>query len=176
MRRFQVRDLLGMGQSISLTAPLAGWLVEETDMPYFNWKSWRLDAGLIIEPVDQTLRAPCDGVVTRMHHDRLDLTMTLANGAELLIGGGISQHCLGGDRFVPHVSAGQWVWAGDPLVSFGMDDFARKTRGLLISVSVPGEAFRMSPVVAGRPITYGEPLGSVRPNRMARAACCFDYG
>ncbi|MDR3516887.1 MAG: PTS glucose transporter subunit IIA [Azospirillaceae bacterium] len=170
MKTFQIRDLLGMGQSVSLTAPLAGWLASLADVPDPVWSGQMLGSGLAIDPVEQMLKAPCDGVVTLVHRAHHGLTMTLANGAELLLLIGVDAYGLAGDGFVPHIAAGRWVWTGDPLISFDAAALARKAKSRLISVIVLGEAFRMSPVVAGRPIAFGEPLATVRPNRVVRAA------
>lgn len=154
MPKFRIRDLLGMGQNIPLAAPLAGWLMAPADGP---------GAGLVIDPVDHMLQAPCDGVVTRVLPGSHNLTMILANGARLLLSIGTASHGWAGTGLVPHVAAGQWVWAGDPLISFDMDSFAHKTRSLLISMAVLGGTFRMSPAVINRPIASGEPLASIRP-------------
>jgi phosphocarrier protein FPr/phosphocarrier protein len=121
-----------------------------------------------IDPIDQMLAAPCDGIVTLVHRAHHGLTMTLANGAELMLLIGVDTYRLGGDGFVPHVTAGQRVRAGDPLISFDMAALARKAKSLLISMVVLGEDFQMSPVVAGRPIAFGEQLVTVRPIRIGK--------
>ncbi len=167
MKTFEVPDLLGRGQSISLTAPLAGWLTALADVPDPVYSGQILGDGLAIDPVDQMLTAPCAGVVTLVHPAHHGLTMTLANGAELLLLIGVDTYGLGGDGFAPHITAGQRVRAGDPLVSFVMGALAHKAKSLLISVIVLGKAFRMSPVVTGRPIACREPLATIFPNEAA---------
>ncbi|MDR3437241.1 PTS glucose transporter subunit IIA [Telmatospirillum sp.] len=171
MMTFDIRDLLGMRQSISLTAPLAGRLTTLADVPDPVLCGQILGNGLAIDPVDQMLAAPCDGVVTLVHRARHGLTMTLANGAQLLLLIGVDTYRLGGDGFVSHIAAGRRVWTGDPLISFDMDALAHKARSLLISVVVLGEAFQMSPVVTDRLVAFGEQLATVRRNRaIPRAA------
>lgn len=175
MQKFQIRDLLGMGQSIPLTAPLAGWLMASTDWPASDWIGQMPDPGLVIDPVDHVLKAPCDGVVTQVHCAPPGLTMTLANGAELRLLIGAASDRLVGDGFVSHIAAGQWVWAGDPLISFDLSALTRMAKTRLVSVIVQGGAFRMSPPAVARPVAFGEPLARVRPNRALRAECLPCY-
>ncbi|HXP95568.1 MAG TPA: PTS glucose transporter subunit IIA [Telmatospirillum sp.] len=165
MKTFEIPGLLGMGGRVSLTAPLAGWLTALADVPDPVYSGQSLGNGVAIDPVDQTLAAPCDGIVTLARPAHHGLTMTLANGAELLFLIGVDTYNLGGDGFVPHVTAGQRVRTGDPLISFDMDVLAHKAKSLLISVIVLGEAFQMSPIVTGRPVAFGEPLATIRPHR-----------
>lgn len=157
MSKFQMRDLLGMGQSIALAAPAAGWLVASADGSA---------AGLIIDPADEGLRAPCDGVVTRVDRDPLGLVLILANGAELRLMSGVALRGRGKGGAELHVAAGQWVWTGDPLMSFGTDARARTAQTRLISMTVRGggrgATFQMPSLVAGRPVACGETLARVR--------------
>jgi len=173
MKAFEIRDLLGMGRSISLTAPLDGRLTPLADVPDPVYSGQILGNGLAIDPVDQMLLAPCDGVVTLVHRAHHGLTMALANGAELLLLIGVDTYSLRGDGFVPHITAGRRVWTGDPLISFEMDALAHKAKSLLISVIVLGTVFQMSPVATGRPIAFGEPLATVRPNRRGPRAAAW---
>lgn len=174
MKTFEIPELRGMGQSISLTAPLAGWLTALADVPDPVYSGRILGTGLAIDPLDQMLAAPCDGVVTLLHRAHHGLTMTLANGAELLLLIGVDTYRLGGDGFVPHIAAGKRVWTGDPLISFDMDALAHKAKSLLISLIVLGEDFQMSPVVTGRPIAFGEPLVTVQARSTRRGPKTVD--
>src|SRR5690606_16751323 len=91
--------------------------------------------GASIDPLDETVVAPCDGRVMQVHRAGHALTI-LAHGLELIIHVGIDTVGLGGDGFTPLVQGGTDVTAGTPLLRFDADRVARRARSLLTQVLV----------------------------------------
>jgi len=121
---------------VTLVAPLSGPLVpiEEAPDPVFAQRL--LGDGIAIEPVSDTLVAPCDGTVIQLHRSGHALTIAAASGAEVLLHIGIDTVSLGGRGFRPHVAQGARVRAGDRLVSFDADRVARAAPSLQTMVVI----------------------------------------
>ncbi len=91
--------------------------IEEVNDPVFSAKM--LGNGLAIEPANELITAPCDGVIsTIMADSRHAVGITAANGMELLIHEGIDTVSLKGEGFRLFVNEGDHVKAGDKLISF----------------------------------------------------------
>ncbi|HEU5060529.1 MAG TPA: phosphoenolpyruvate--protein phosphotransferase [Kofleriaceae bacterium] len=121
---------------VTLLAPLSGPVVpiEEAPDPVFSQRL--LGDGIAIEPVSETLLAPCDGTVIQLHRSGHALTVAAASGAEVLLHIGIDTVSLGGRGFRPHVAQGARVRAGDRLVSFDADKVARAAPSLQTMVVI----------------------------------------
>lgn len=104
-----------------LTAPLQGWVLplDEVGDPVFAGRM--LGDGLAIDPTGQCLHAPCDATVIGLHASHHAITLRSAEGAEILIHIGLDTVALGGEGFTPHVTLGQRVARGDPLIGFDLD-------------------------------------------------------
>ena len=65
--------------------------------------------------------APADGVIETVFDSKHAVSLTTADGAEVLLHIGIDTIKLGGQHFEPHVQEGQQVKKGDLLISFDME-------------------------------------------------------
>ncbi len=121
---------------VTLVAPLSGPLlpIEEAPDPVFSQRL--LGDGVAIEPVSETLLAPCDGTIIQLHRSGHALTIAAASGAEVLLHIGIDTVSLGGRGFRPHVAQGARVRTGDRLISFDADRIARAAPSLQTMVVV----------------------------------------
>ena len=101
---------------IVLIAPLSGPLVpiERVPDPVFAQKM--VGDGISIDPLDQCLRAPCDGQVVQLHPAGHAVTITTAQGIEVLMHVGLDTVGLKGAGFTPKVRAGDPVQAGETLI------------------------------------------------------------
>lgn len=91
--------------------------LEEVNDQVFSQKV--MGDGVAIEPVDNVVKAPADGIVTVvMEETGHACGMTLDNGMELLIHVGIDTVELGGKGFELLVKEGQAVTCADPLIRF----------------------------------------------------------
>lgn len=127
-----------------LRSPLSGWALPLEDVPDEVFAGKMMGDGLAIDPVDGTLIAPCDGMLTAVPESAHAVTIRAANDAELLLHIGIDTVNLKGAGFTLLVRAGQTVRAGEPLIRFDLDLLARKARSLITPVIVTQpERFRI---------------------------------
>ena len=100
-----------------------------------------LGDGVAIDPVEQVLRAPCDGTVTMLHRAHHALTLRTAAGADILMHIGLDTVELAGVGFTPHVAEGQRVRCGR-----GADQLrCRPARRTCEKPAEPGDRHRRRP-------------------------------
>ncbi|MTJ83811.1 MAG: PTS glucose transporter subunit IIA [Telmatospirillum sp.] len=146
---------------VAVGAPLAGWVTSLSDLPDPVYSRRMLGDGLVIDPFENVLRAPVDGIVLQAPPDGYAVVLRLANGAQLLMHVGLETHKLAGEGFRLHVARGQSVAAGERLISFDMDLVARRARTVQIPVVVLGQCHRLLSVIADREVTRGDVLFSI---------------
>ena len=142
-----------------LLAPLSGWSapLEEVPDPVFSGRM--LGDGVAIDPLGETLCAPCAGQIVTLPETRHAVTLRTDQGVDVLMHVGVDTVALGGEGFRAHVTAGQRVLAGEALLSFDLDLLARRAPSLLTPVLVisPGEAHLVQRTV-GHAVQLGEVL------------------
>ncbi|HEY6870523.1 MAG TPA: phosphoenolpyruvate--protein phosphotransferase [Novosphingobium sp.] len=154
-----------------LRAPCAGWLGPLEDVPDPVFAGRMLGDGLALDPLEDVLHAPADGVVTALHEVGHAVTLGLANGAELLLHFGLETVALGGEGFTPLVRVGDRVRSGQPLLRADLDAIAPRVKSLVTPIVVTEtaghvlSALRDPCVVAlGDPVLALSPAGgSARP-------------
>ena len=122
--------------NLVLSSPLKGWIAPLDETPDAVFAERMLGDGLAIDPLDSTLHAPCDAVVTTVHRARHAVTLRAANGAEILMHVGLETVALNGEGFSVFVKEGQSVKAGERLLGFDLDLLAQKARSLITPVAV----------------------------------------
>jgi multiphosphoryl transfer protein len=159
---------------LQLAAPIAGWatVLEEVPDPAFAQRM--VGDGIAVDPTSAELRSPCDGVVLSVHASRHACTLKSLTGAEILLHIGIDTVGLRGEGFTAHVSEGQNVRTGEPLISFDMDLLARKARSLMtVMVVANGDTYTVTHRVQNRTVVPGEPLLEVSGGELtAQAEAC----
>ena len=122
--------------TIELRAPLDGVIfpLEQVPDPVFAQKM--VGDGLSIDPLNQLLTAPCDGTVTQLHRAGHAVTLTTAEGIEVMIHIGLDTVELKGEGFTPKVAEGQAVSTGDPLIAFDADFLATRAKSLLTQLII----------------------------------------
>ena len=119
--------------------------IEEVKDPVFSGKM--LGEGLAIEPTDEWILAPCDGVIsTVMEDSRHAVGITASNGMELLIHEGIDTISLNGEGFTLCVKEGYSVKAGEKL-SYEVGDRVRHMKfgeGLVTGIVEGGRDFEVT--------------------------------
>ena len=108
-------------QTVILGAHLNGTVLALSDVKDEAFASGVLGQGVAIEPSEGKLYAPADGVVETVFDSKHAVSITAANGVEVLMHIGIDTIKLGGQHFEAHVQDGQVVKKGDLLISFDMD-------------------------------------------------------
>ena len=123
-------------ESLTLVAPLSGYLlpIEEVPDPVFAGKM--VGDGISIDPVSQSLVAPCEGSVVQIHPSCHALTVAHPSGVEVLMHVGLDTVALKGRGFTPRVQVGSAVRVGDPLIDFDADLVATEARSLLTELVI----------------------------------------
>ena len=120
--------------TLKLLAPVAGWAAPLGEVPDQVFASGMIGEGIAIDPVGETIVAPCDAQVIKVHHARHAVTLRADGGAEILIHVGLDTVALGGDGFEVHVEDGQRVRAGERLLSFDRDHLARRAPSVMTPI------------------------------------------
>ncbi len=115
---------------LSLLSPLTGLVVPLDRVPDPVFAGRVVGDGIAIEPLSGELLAPCDGLVSLVHQAGHAVTLTAANGAEILMHIGVDTVKLAGRGFSPRVTQGARVRAGEVLVAFDADVVARRAKSL----------------------------------------------
>ncbi|MGN6375876.1 MAG: phosphoenolpyruvate--protein phosphotransferase [Sphingomonas sp.] len=143
---------------LTLVAPLDGWILSRADIPDPVFAEGMMGEGVAIDPVGDTLCAPCDATVLTVHAARHAVTLRAANGMELLLHLGIDSVAMGGAGFEPLVAPGDRVAAGDLLIRFDLDRLVREASAAASPVIATGEGVTIADLRAGRMVKVGEPL------------------
>jgi phosphocarrier protein FPr len=108
--------------------------LEQVPDPVFAQKM--VGDGLSIDPLNEVLTAPCDGTVTQVHRAHHAVTLTTADGIEVMMHIGLDTVELKGEGFTTEVEEGQSVTTGDALIGFDADFLATHAKSLLTQIVV----------------------------------------
>ena len=157
----KLKNLFGGDSGIEITAPVAGKVVALEDVPDPTFAQGILGPGIAIEPAEGRIVAPADGTVDVMFETGHAVSLTTADGAELLIHVGIDTVQLEGkhDKVrTVYVTQNQQVKKGDVLIEF--DPAAIKAEGYQIVTPIlvcNPDAFTVEPA-AGGTVAAGDAL------------------
>src|SRR5678815_5402646 len=141
---------------LQLVAPLSGRLLPIGDVPDPVFAQKMVGDGVSLDPVSQSLVSPCDGTITLIHSAGHAVTITTAEGVEVLMHIGLDTVMLKGKGFTPRVKTGETVARGDVLIDFDADYVATHGRSLLTQIVVTNMGLvrdlqtRSGDVVAGQ--------------------------
>lgn len=134
-------------ETLLLRAPLSGVLLPLAAVPDPVFAQGMFGDGLGIDPLSDTVVAPCDGLVVHLAATGHALTLQAPCGAQVLVHVGVDTVLLRGEGFAPCVAQGDAVRQGDALIRFDLDRVARQARSLVTVMAIAnGNAF----TVAGR--------------------------
>lgn len=119
---------------VRIAAPISGTVKPVTECEDEVFASEALGKGVVIEPEEGKVYAPCDGEISAFFETKHAIGITAANGMELLIHVGMNTVTLNGEGFTPHAEAGDKIKKGQLLLEFDMD-FIR-SKGLPVSTPV----------------------------------------
>lgn len=126
------------GESLTLFAPLSGPIVSLDAVPDRVFAERMVGDGISIDPVSQTLLAPCDATVAQIHASRHAVALTSEAGVELLIHIGLETVNLNGEGFKARVRVGDKVKAGQPLIDFDADHILKSAYNPLTQMVITG--------------------------------------
>ncbi|MBJ2214214.1 MULTISPECIES: phosphoenolpyruvate--protein phosphotransferase [Pseudomonas] len=159
---------------LTLSAPLSGPVLALNRVPDEVFASGAMGDGLAIDPLNDCLHAPCDGVIIHVARTGHALTIRADNGAEVLMHVGIDTVELNGEGFALLVKDGARVSEGQPLVQFDLDRIARQCKSLVsLIILTNSERFELTPV-ALKAVKVGEPLLQIAARTTATAQAAVD--
>ena len=133
-------------KNLTLSAPLSGPIIKLALVPDAVFSSGMMGDGIGIDPLNDCLYAPCDGVVVHVAKTAHALTIRAENGAELLLHVGLDTFDLQGEGFQLLVENGARVSNGQPLLRFNPDQIAQRCKSLIsLLVLTNGEHFELHP-------------------------------
>ncbi len=122
--------------SSQLYAPVSGVMTALDEVPDPVFASRMVGDGVSIDPIDDRVVAPCDGTVTLIHPAAHALTVTTADGVEVMVHVGLDTVDLKGEGFTPLVAVGDQVTRGQPLLDFDADTVAERATSLLTQMLI----------------------------------------
>ncbi|MEA3249984.1 MAG: phosphoenolpyruvate--protein phosphotransferase [Pseudomonadota bacterium] len=125
-----------MASFFDIQAPVDGVLVALDAVPDPVFAEGTLGEGLAIDPLGDTLHAPCTGEVVQCARTAHAVTLRSANGIELLVHLGLDTVNLDGAGLELLVDVGQRVEAGEPLLRFDIDRVAQQAMSLITPLVV----------------------------------------
>ena len=145
-------------KELTLSAPLSGPVLTLANVPDAVFASGAMGDGIAIDPLNDTLYAPCDGEVIHVARTGHAVTLRADNGAELLLHLGLDTVELQGDGFSMLVKEGARVSNGQPLLRYDVDKVALRCKSLVsLLVITNGEHFQARPITL-KGVKVGEPL------------------
>ncbi len=101
-------------------APIAGKIIDITEVPDQVFSSKMMGDGFAIEPETDVVVAPCDGTVALVAATKHAVAIE-SQGVQILIHIGLDTVDLQGQGFTAHVKENDMVKKGDPLITFDRD-------------------------------------------------------
>ena len=118
-------------KELTLSAPLSGPVLTLAKVPDAVFASGAMGDGIAIDPLNDTLHAPCAGVVVHVARTGHVVTLRADNGAELLLHLGLDTVELQGQGFSMLVQEGARVANGQPLLRYDLDKVAQQCKSLV---------------------------------------------
>ncbi|SOY53549.1 Protein-N(Pi)-phosphohistidine-sugar phosphotransferase II ABC [Cupriavidus taiwanensis] len=132
-------------ETLLLRAPLSGVLLPLAAVPDPVFADGLFGDGIAIDPLGDTVVAPCDGIVLHLAATGHALTLQAPCGAQVLLHVGIDTVALRGQGFAPCVAQGTAVRQGEPLIRFDVERVACQARSLVTVMAVAnGSAFAVA--------------------------------
>lgn len=152
------------GLEADVMSPLDGTVVALGDVPDPVFGKGIMGPGVAIQPTGTTAYAPGSGVVVAAQPTGHAFGLVLDNGVEVLIHIGLDTVKLKGEGFDVHVTKGQKVAAGDPLVTFDPKVIEAAGYPLITPIVIlNAKKFGGVEVTATGAVSVGESLLAVAP-------------
>ncbi len=139
-----VSDVADTTKEVEVVPFLSGKVVDITEVPDAVFADRTLGDGVAIDPTDNVVLAPADGVITvTMPETKHAIGMKLDNGAEVLIHVGLDTVGMNGLGFEYHVADGARVKRGDKLITFDPQEIKKAGHATItmLVVTDPAEAY-----------------------------------
>lgn len=117
-------------------APLSGEVKMLDDVPDPTFSQKMMGDGLAIEPSDGKVVAPLNGEIVQIFPTKHAVGLRGDNGVEVLIHIGLDTVKLEGEGFEAHVSQGDYVKIGDPLITFDVELVREKAPAVITPIII----------------------------------------
>ncbi|WP_297839955.1 phosphoenolpyruvate--protein phosphotransferase [Pseudomonas sp.] len=150
-------------KDLILSAPLSGPVMPLSEVPDPVFASGALGDGIAIDPINECLYAPCNGVIVHVARTLHAVTLRAQNGAEFLLHVGLDTVALAGEGFTALVEEGAQVNEGQALLRFDLDSVAQQCTSLITTlILINGNRFKLIPITDSSSVKVGQPLLQVR--------------
>lgn len=123
-------------KEVIISAPVSGMARPVTECEDEVFASEALGKGVVIEPEEGKVSAPCDGEITSLFETKHAVGITSDQGAEVLIHVGMDTVTLNGEGFTAHAAVGDKVKKGQLLLEFDMELIREKGLSLVTPVII----------------------------------------
>lgn len=123
-------------ESEIIKAPINGNIVSIEQVPDPTFSQKMMGDGVAIEPTDGKVVSPIEGKVVQVFPTKHAIGLKSKNGLELLIHIGLETVNMQGEGFTAHVSEGDKVKVGDPLVDFDLELVKDKANSILTPIVI----------------------------------------
>lgn len=117
------------GKKVELVAPVAGKIMDITEVPDSVFSTKMLGDGFAVEPTANCIVAPCDGKVVLLARTKHAVAIE-KEGVQILIHIGLDTVELSGQGFTTHIKENDLVKQGDRLISFDGDYIQSQEKSL----------------------------------------------
>ena len=153
-------------EPIQIFAPLNGAILERQEIPDPTFSDEVLGPTLCFKPEgdDQTIYAPCDGVISQIFKTAHAVTITSKDKVEILIHVGINTVDLKGEGFEALVKDDEEVKAGQPLIKFDQEIIAQAGLSNLVPMVICNAMdFKSVEYVSPRAVTTNDDICTIIP-------------
>ncbi|WP_223458638.1 phosphoenolpyruvate--protein phosphotransferase [Pseudomonas sp. GL-RE-19] len=162
-------------KELTLSAPLSGPVLTLAKVPDPVFASGAMGDGIAIDPLNDTLHAPCAGVVVHVARTGHAVTLRADNGAELLLHLGLDTVELQGQGFSMLVKEGARVANGQPLLRYDLDKVAQQCKSLVsLLILTNSQDFQARPITL-KSVKVGEPLLHIIRRQTSSAQVDADF-
>jgi glucose-specific phosphotransferase system IIA component len=123
-----------------LMNPLKGEVLDLSAVPDEMFSQKMMGEGVVIDPTEGIVYAPCDGVVATIFKTNHAVAIEADNGAEILIHVGIDTVKMNGEGFTGLVKNGDRVKTGDKLIEFDLAMVKREAKSHLTPFVITNSA------------------------------------
>lgn len=120
----EIKKIMSHGPAVRdqsfLLNPIKGEIKDLSTVPDEMFSQKMMGEGVVIDPSEGIVYAPCDGVVATIFKTNHAVAIAADNGAEVLIHVGIDTVKMNGEGFKGLVKNGDRVKAGDKLIEFDL--------------------------------------------------------
>lgn len=116
--------------------PLVGVLLDLSEVPDPVFAEKMVGDGVGIDPLENKIYAPVDGIIKSVHHTRHAITFDSEKGFDILVHIGLETVSLKGEGFKIHVKDGDRVTQGQVIGEFDLDFIAQSAKSLITPVLI----------------------------------------